>query len=80
MKPVRKRRNELDLSNYDWSKASRGRFASRALRGAAKVPVAVRVLSDDLVEAFPDSESVNAALRSIAEAARRLKKSKTRAA
>jgi hypothetical protein len=33
----------------------------------------VRILADDLVDAFPDSESVNLALRSILSAAQHLK-------
>ncbi|HEV7763619.1 MAG TPA: hypothetical protein VGQ76_01335 [Thermoanaerobaculia bacterium] len=43
---------------------------------AAVGPKYVRVIDQDLVEFFPDNESVNAALRSIAEAASRLPKLK----
>jgi hypothetical protein len=68
-----KKPHELDMRRYDWSKATRGRFASRFLRSPGRAPVAVRILSDDLVVAFPDSESVHAALRSILAAAKRIK-------
>jgi hypothetical protein len=39
---------------------------------AAVGPKYVRVIDQDLAEVFPDNESVNAALRSIAEAASRV--------
>ena len=73
MKRKRKSADDLDMQRYDWSKATRGRFASRFLRTPARAPVAVRILSDELIDAFPDSESVNAALRSILSAAKHLK-------
>jgi hypothetical protein len=70
MNRKRKPRSELDLSRYDWSKATRGRFAARFAGRSKKPPIAVRILDDDLVEAFPDSESVNRALHALADAAR----------
>jgi hypothetical protein len=39
----------------------------------------VRLIEKDLAEIFPDNESVNAALRAIAEAARRAERSKVSA-
>ena len=44
---------------YDWTRSSRGRFAK--LLAAERNNL--RALDDDLAEAFPDSASVNAALR-----------------
>ncbi len=71
MKKKRSSTDVLDMRRYDWSKASRGRFASR-FSDPERTPIAVRILSDDLVDAFPDSESVNEALRSILSAAKRI--------
>ena len=67
----------MDMRRYDWSKATRGRFASRL--GAKKAPVAVRIIDEDLEAAFPNSESMNAALRVLLEAARATKLKKTKA-
>lgn len=60
----------LDMSRYDWSKATRGRFAERFAGRSRKPPMAVRVIDDDLIAAFPDSDSVNRALRALVDAAR----------
>ncbi len=46
---------------YDWSRAGRGRIAKRA----AAERTNLRALEDDLAQAFPDSGSVNAALRAV---------------
>jgi len=48
------------LERYDWSRATRGRYA-----GKLKMGTPMRRLDDDLVELFPNSEAVNAALRAI---------------
>ena len=50
---------------YDFSKGVRGKYASRYHQGSNVV-----VLDPDVAELFPDSESVNKALRAIAEIAR----------
>ncbi len=50
---------------YDFSKGVRGKYASRYRQGSKVV-----VLDPDVAELFPDSESVNKALRAIAEIAR----------
>ena len=50
---------------YDFSKGVRGKYASRYRHGSNVV-----VLDPDVAEIFPDSESVNKALRAIAEIAR----------
>jgi hypothetical protein len=52
---------EGDLRRYDWSKASRGRLAARA----AKASALLRILDAELAVRFPDSRSVNEALRAL---------------
>lgn len=51
---------EDSLDRYDWSKASRGRYAGRMRMGTP-----MRRLDQDLAELFPNSAAVNAALRAI---------------
>src|SRR4051812_11554159 len=51
---------EESLERYDWSKATRGRYA-----GKLKMGTPMRRLDDDLAELFPNSAAVNAALRAI---------------
>lgn len=46
---------------YDWSRATRGRIA----KAAAVERTNLRALDEDVAEAFPDSESVNATLRAL---------------
>ncbi len=46
---------------YDFSKAVRGKYAARFRAGSNVV-----VLDPDVAEAFPDSASVNEALRKVA--------------
>jgi hypothetical protein len=56
------------MARYDWSKARRGHWAGKLSPGNA------RTLEPDLARAFPDDESVNAALRAalaVATAVRR---------
>jgi hypothetical protein len=48
------------LDEYDFSRGVRGKYAPRYAEGSNVV-----VLSPDAVEAFPDSASVNCALRSL---------------
>ncbi len=50
---------EGHVGRYDWSRASRGRFAKRLAAEGSNL----RALDDDVAEAFPDSTSVNDALR-----------------
>ena len=57
--------NEM-LPEYDFSKGVRGKYARRYAEGTNVV-----VLSPDLARFFPDSESVNRALRALVEVARR---------
>lgn len=48
------------LERYDWSKAHRGRYA-----GKLKLGTPMRRLDDDLINAFPNSQAVNEALRAV---------------
>ena len=59
------------LPEYDFSKGVRGKYAQRYAEGTNIV-----VLSPDLVRFFPDSESVNRALRALVEVAQRSVKEK----
>ena len=49
------------LDEYDFSAGVRGKYVGRFAQGANVV-----VLDPDVAEVFPDSESVNAALRALA--------------
>ena len=49
------------LEEYDFSEGVRGKYAGRFAQGANFI-----VLDPDVAEIFPDSESVNAALRALA--------------
>lgn len=49
------------LQEYDFSKGVRGKYAERAAEGTNIVK-----LDDDVAVVFPDSKSVNDALRSLA--------------
>ena len=51
---------EDSLERYDWSKATRGRYAGKLKMGSP-----MRRLDDDLLDAFPNSEAVNEALRAV---------------
>ncbi len=52
--------SEDALERYDWSKARRGRYV-----GKLKLGTPMRRLDDDLVDAFPNSQAVNEALRAV---------------
>ena len=54
------------LKEYDFSKGVRGKYAKRYAAGSNVI-----VLSPDVAEVFPDSESVNEALRVLVKIARR---------
>ena len=61
-----KKRNDLPevdmLDEYDFSGGVRGKYSERYLEGTN-----VAVLSPDVAKVFPDSESVNRALRKLIE-------------
>lgn len=54
------------LDEYDFSKGVRGKYAARYAEGTNII-----VLAPDLAELFPDSASVNEALRSLVQLARK---------
>jgi len=56
------------LDEYDFRDGDRGKYTERYEEGSNVV-----VLSPDVAEAFPDSESVNEALRALMDIARRSK-------
>ncbi len=53
-------KSEDSLSRHDFSRAKRGRYA-----GQLRQATPMRRLDEDLAELFPNSASVNAALRAI---------------
>jgi len=57
------------LDEYDFNDGSRGRYAERFGEGTNLV-----ALAPDVAERFPDSASVNEALRALIEIARRAEK------
>jgi hypothetical protein len=67
MKKAAKKKPALEmLDEYDFSKGVRGKYAKRYAEGTNVV-----VLAPDVAEYFPDSESVNTALRALVGVARR---------
>ena len=67
MKKAAKGKRDPDmLDEYDFSKGVRGKYAKRYAAGTNVV-----VLAPDVAAVFPDSESVNEALRALVEIARR---------
>ena len=65
-KKTRAQRSPDMPSEYDFSKARRGKYARRYARGTNLV-----VLAPDVARVFPDSQSVNEALRALARIGRR---------
>jgi hypothetical protein len=66
MKKARKSKDDPDLLyEYDFSKGVRGKYAQRYAEGTNVV-----VLAPDVAAVFPDSESVNEALRALVRIAR----------
>lgn len=64
-KTRRTRRKPEMLKEYDFSKGVRGKYAKRYAAGTNVV-----VLSPDVAEIFPNSESVNETLRALVRIAR----------
>jgi hypothetical protein len=60
------------LDNYDFSKGVRGKYAKRYAQGTNVV-----VLAPDVAAIFPNSESVNEALRALIQIARKSGKKAT---
>jgi len=72
-KAARAQRDPDMLAEYDFGEGVRGKYAKRYAEGTNVV-----LLSPDVAEFFPDSASVNAALRALVDIARKsLKKSVT---
>jgi len=67
MKRMQKDRDMLE--EYDFSKGIQGKYAKRYAEGTNVV-----VLEPDVAKFFPDHDSVNQALRSLAEIIKRRKK------
>ena len=51
-----------DYSFLDWSKAERGKYAKRYAEGTNVV-----LIAPDVLDVFPDAESINRALRTLAD-------------
>jgi hypothetical protein len=68
------KKDETDLSRYDWTRAKRGRNLDRARRSLAPV-----LLDPELVAHFESPEAINAALRAIVDAAQLVKPAKAKA-
>ena len=65
-KTTRKKHGTDMRAEYDFSQGVRGKYAKRYAKGTNAV-----LLSPDVAAAFPDSESVNNALRGLVEIARK---------
>ncbi len=61
MKRTRNKLPESSLRRYDWANASRGKLVGEAAAAAALL----RILEPELAARFPDSRSVNTALRAL---------------
>jgi len=70
---MKRMRNDPDmLEEYDFTGGVRGKYAKRYAEGTNVV-----VIDPDVAEYFPDHDSVNAALRSLAEIIKRKQEPKT---
>ncbi len=65
-KAVKTKRDPDMLDEYDFSKGVRGKYAKRYAEGTNVI-----LLAPDVAEYFPDSDSVNAALRALVGVARK---------
>ena len=66
---MKRMKNDPDmLEEYDFSGGVRGKYAKRYAKGTNVI-----VIDPDVAEYFPDHESVNEALRSLAEIIKRQK-------
>mgnify|MGYP001600878413 FL=1 len=67
---MKKSKKHVDMGpEYDFSKGVRGKYAKRYAAGSNVV-----VLSPDVAKRFPDSDSVNKALRTLVRLANRTRK------
>jgi hypothetical protein len=68
---MKRMQNDPDmLEEYDFSKGVPGKYAERYAEGTNVV-----VIDPDVAEIFPDQDSVNQALRALAEIIKRQKRS-----
>lgn len=65
-KPPSKRRTQEMREEYDFTGGARGKYVDRYRRG-----INVALIDPELAEAFPDSKSVNDALRALVAIATR---------
>jgi hypothetical protein len=65
-KATKPKRDSEMLGDYDFSKGERGKYAKRYAEGTNVV-----LLEPDVAAVFPDSASVNDALRSLVQLARK---------
>ena len=64
---MKKKNNEIEmLSEYDFSKGVRGKYATRYAQGTNII-----LLAPDVAKFFPDSDSVNETLRAVVKIAHR---------
>ena len=69
-KPLTTEEGEVPLdTEFDYSQGVRGKYYERAMRAKHLVQI-----DDDLLEAFPSSVELNAALRSLLEASKHIHK------
>ncbi|OHB93929.1 MAG: hypothetical protein A2Z57_00645 [Planctomycetes bacterium RIFCSPHIGHO2_12_39_6] len=67
---MKRMQKDIDmLEEYDFSKGIRGKYAARYAEGTNVV-----VIEPDVAKIFPDHNSVNQALRSLAEIIKKQKK------
>ena len=71
-KAAKSKRDPNMLDEYDFSKGVRGKYARRYAEGTNVV-----VLAPDVAAVFPDSASVNEALRALVQIARKSSKKPT---
>lgn len=69
-----KRKETEVAAEYDFSQGIRGKYAHRFTEGTNLV-----ILDSDIAEVFPDSKSVNEALRSLVRIVQRRSKNSTQA-
>ncbi len=72
-KVTRKKADVAMRPEYDFSRGVRGKYASRYFAGTNVI-----ILDPDVAEVFPTSDSVNKALRALAEIIRSTPKSRRR--
>ncbi len=76
MKKAQKKTDDMEMrEEYDFSGGVRGKYAKRYAEGSNVV-----VLDPELSDLFPDSKSVNEALRYLAKLVRQTKKRTAKAA